>query len=140
DGVLRARYARAGAAVRGAGAAGVSLSGVWPLDGCFQILHGLGMTLILRPQGRLMGQVTTWITVGGIFEAGREMQCKALVDTGAYCLTLPAAWRDRFGALPMSEPVGVEMADGRVERGEVCGQLRLRVGAFSAVAGKALLL
>jgi len=46
-----------------------------PLDGCFQILHGLGMTLILRPRGRLMGQVTTWITVGSIFEAGREMQC-----------------------------------------------------------------
>ena len=40
------------------------------------------MTLILRPRGRLMGQVTTWITVGSIFEAGREMQCKALVDTG----------------------------------------------------------
>jgi predicted aspartyl protease len=73
------------------------------------------MTLILRPRGRLMGQVTTWITVGSIFEAGREMQCKALVDTGAYCLTLPAAWRDRFGTLPMSEIVEVEMADGRVE-------------------------
>ena len=96
------------------------------------------MTLILRPRGRLMGQVTTWITVGSIFAAGREMQCKALVDTGAYCLTLPAVWRDRFGTLPMSEIVEVEMADGRVEKSELCGPLKIRIADFSAFAGNAL--
>jgi hypothetical protein len=66
------------------------------------------------------------------------MQCKALVDTGAYCLTLPAAWRDRFGTLPMSEIVEVEMADGRVEKGELCGPLKIRIADFSAFAGNAL--
>src|SRR2546426_10719649 len=108
-----------------------------PLDGCFQISHGLGMTLILRPRGRLMGQVTTWITVGSIFEAGREMQCKALGDTGAYCLTLPAAWRDRFGALPMSETVEGEMAGGRGEKGGMCGPLKSQITEFSGFAGNA---
>jgi len=85
-----------------------------------------------------MGQVTTWIAVGTLFEPGREMQCKALVDTGAYCLTLPAAWRDRLGALPMSETVEVEMADGRVEKGELCGPLKIQIADFSAFAGNAL--
>jgi len=96
------------------------------------------MSLILRRQGQLMGRVTSWITVGSIFEAGREVRCKALVDTGAYCLTLPAAWRDRFGTIPMAETIEVEMADGRVERGELCGPLKIQIGDFSAFAGQAL--
>ncbi len=40
-------------------------------------------------------------------------------DTGPYCLTLPAAWKDALGTVPMVERVDAELADRRVVSGEL---------------------
>ena len=44
-----------------------------------------------------MGRIVTTVTAGNLVEPGYELRCDALVDTGAYCLTLPAAWKERLG-------------------------------------------
>ena len=92
------------------------------------------------PEEGRTGRIVTSVTVGNLVETGREIRCDALVDTGAYCLTLPAAWKERLGALPMSRAVEAEMADQRVVRGEICGPVRIRIDAFDAIAGEVLFL
>ena len=87
-----------------------------------------------------MGRIVTSVTVGNIIQAGREIRCDALVDTGAYCLTLPAVWKERLGALPMSRVAEAEMADHRVVQGEICGPVRIQIDAFDAIAGEVLFL
>jgi len=90
-------------------------------------------------EGRV-GRIVTSVTVGNIIEAGRAIRCDALVDTGAYCLTLPAAWKTRLGLLPMSRVVEAELADHRIVPGEVCGPVRIQIDGFDAIAGEVLFL
>ena len=87
-----------------------------------------------------MGRILTSLTVGNLAEPGTEIRCDALVDTGAYCLTLPKAWKERLGALPMSRSIPVEMADHRVVAGEICGPVRIQIDGFDAIAGEVLFL
>ena len=87
-----------------------------------------------------MGRIVTSVTVANIVEAGHELRCDALVDTGAYCLTLPAAWKPRLGALPMSRAVEAELANHRIVPGEICGPVRIQIDGFDAIAGEVLFL
>jgi len=45
-----------------------------------------------------MGRIVTSVTVGNFSEPEHELRFDALIDTGAYCLTLPRAWKERLGA------------------------------------------
>jgi predicted aspartyl protease len=85
-----------------------------------------------------MGRIVTEVSIENIVEPGHEMRCDALVDTGVYCLTLPAAWKARLGSLPMSRTVKLETADSRVVEGEICGPVRIRIAGFDAVAGEVI--
>ena len=88
------------------------------------------------PRGRIM----TSVTVGSFTEPGREIWSDALVDTGAYCLMLPAAWKPRLGPLPICRPVEVELADHRTASGEMCGPVRIQIAGFEPFAGEVLFL
>ena len=92
----------------------------------------------MRGPGRVMGKLVVPVTITSIVQPGHEVRCDALVDTGAHCLTLPLGWRDRFGPIPMVRPVEVEVADGRVVSGELCGPLKIQIADFDPVAGEVL--
>src|SRR5437763_1035189 len=85
-----------------------------------------------------LGRIITAVTIRGFVDAGREIRCDALVDTGAYCLTLPAAWKERLGPLPVSRSVQLETADHRVLDGEIAGPVTIRIDGFDAVVGEVL--
>jgi predicted aspartyl protease len=85
-----------------------------------------------------MGRITVPVKVASFGDPAREIRCDALVDTGAYCLTLPTAWRDQLGSLPISETVELKTAEDRVVRGELCGPLRIQIGGFRAIGGEVL--
>lgn len=85
-----------------------------------------------------MGRILVPIAVANPADPGHEVTCDALVDTGAFCLTLPSSWRGRLGALPMSRHVEVETADHRVVRGEVVGPVVIRLAGFDPIAGEVL--
>ena len=65
------------------------------------------------------------------------VMCDAMVDTGANHLTLPLAWRERFGAFPRSRKVVVHTASHIVD-GEVCGPMAVTVNGFEPIATEAL--
>ncbi len=96
------------------------------------------MGRIVRLRDKAMGRIITPITVSSLFEPGREITCEAVVDTGAYCLTLPAAWKDRLGPTPMVETVDAELADRQVVSGELRAPLRIQIAGFRPIAGEVL--
>jgi len=87
-----------------------------------------------------MGRIHALVAVTNPVEPGPEIVFDALVDTGAFCLTLPSSWKERLGPLPLSRIVEVETADGRIVPAEVAGPVVIRIERFDAVAGEVLFL
>ncbi len=90
-----------------------------------------------RTEGR-MGEVIVDLTVESVLEPGRSIACRGMVDTGAYGLVLPAAWKPRLGALPDVTLVDLELADQRVVTAEICGPVRIRIDGFRRIAGEVI--
>ena len=80
-----------------------------------------------------MGRIVVPVHIRNPFDAGREILCDALVDTGASGLVLPAAWRDRLAPFIKSRTVKLETADQRVIDGEICGPVEVQIEGFDAV-------
>ena len=80
-----------------------------------------------------MGRIVVQVHIRNPLEAGKEVLCDALVDTGASGLVLPAAWRDRLAPFGKSRSVQLETADQRVIEGEVCGPVEVQIEGFDAV-------
>ena len=62
----------------------------------------------------------------------------ALVDTGAGYLTLPMAWKERFGAFALEEEVALQTATQQVVSGTVCGPALVRIEGFRPIHGEVL--
>ena len=85
-----------------------------------------------------MGRIHASVLVANPMEARHEIVFDALVDTGAFCLTVPSSWKERLGPLPFSRIVEVETADGRIVPAEVAGPVVIRIEAFDPVSGEVL--
>ena len=55
------------------------------------------------------------------------------IDTGAWGLQLPRAWKERLGTLQVLRTVELVTADQRVVTGEVCGPVTVRIEGFEPV-------
>lgn len=80
-----------------------------------------------------MGRIVVPVHIRNPLEAGKELLCDALVDTGASGLVLPAEWRDRLAPFAKSRQVKLETADQRVIDGEICGPIEVQIEGFDAV-------
>lgn len=80
-----------------------------------------------------MGEVIVELTVENRLEADRRIVCKAMVDTGAYGLILPTAWKARLGDLPDLTVIDLEMADQRIAPAEIRGPVRVQLDGFRRV-------
>jgi len=87
---------------------------------------------------RNMGKVIVQVTVANLFDPARKMQFDALVDTGAFGLVLPLAWKEQLGELPEVEMVEIETADQRIVTAEVRGPVRIQIEGFRRVTGEAI--
>src|SRR5437879_6802445 len=77
-----------------------------------------------------MGRILTHVTIVNALDPAREISCQALVDTGAWDLKLPRAWKERLGAFQMTRTVDMVTADQRVVSGEVCGPVTIQIEGF----------
>src|SRR5438034_11407560 len=80
------------------------------------------------------GRILTHVTIVNALDPAREIGCEALVDTGAWGLMLPRAWKERLGAFQMTRTVDMVTADQRVVSGEVCGPVTIQIGGFEPVS------
>ena len=58
------------------------------------------------------------------------------IDTGAWGLQLPRAWKERLGTLQVLRTVELVTADQRVVTGEVCGPVTIRIEGFELVSSE----
>jgi predicted aspartyl protease len=85
-----------------------------------------------------VGRITAAVNVRNTLDPSREIRIEALVDTGAGWLTLPAAWRDRLGALPVIRTEQLETADQRVIPGVVCGPVTIQIEGFRPIVSEVI--
>lgn len=77
-----------------------------------------------------MGRIMVGVRVVNHDRPELMIECTALVDTGAYMLTLPSAWRERLGPLATLRTERFELADGRLLDGEISGPVRIEIEGF----------
>ena len=87
-----------------------------------------------------MGRIVAAVRVANFVDPDRELREDALVDTGAYGLTLPRKWKDQLGEFPIVRTVDLETADGRIVQGEVCGPATIQIEGFDKIVGEVVFL
>jgi predicted aspartyl protease len=87
-----------------------------------------------------MGRIVASITVKNALTGKDAVRCDALVDTGATFLTLPSAWRSRFGRLGSERPIRLETADQHIVSGQVGGPVMIEIEGFPAIYSEVLFL
>ena len=87
-----------------------------------------------------MGRIVTTIDVENISEPGTKMKLDALVDTGASYLTLPQAWKGRFGKFETEETIELQTATQEVVKGIVCGPVKIKIEGFRVIYNEILFL
>ena len=84
-----------------------------------------------------MGKVIEKVKLTNLFDPKKSVEVEAVIDTGATMVVLPKNLVNELG-LEKIEDVRVKYADGRVERKEVYGVVKLelkgRVGNFDVLA------
>src|SRR5436309_12733508 len=83
------------------------------------------------------GRILTHVTIVNALDPAREIGCEALVDTGAWGLMLPRAWKERLGAFQMTRTVDMVTADQRVVSGEVRGPVTMQIEGFERLSSEA---
>ncbi len=87
-----------------------------------------------------MERIVTTIDVDNILESGATMKLDALVDTGASYLTLPLAWKERFGKFGAEEMIELQTATQEVVNGIVCGPVKITIEGFRPIFNEVLFL
>jgi predicted aspartyl protease len=80
-----------------------------------------------------MGRIIASVTITNLADPQSRVRIDALVDTGASHMTLPNAWRNRFGELEEIRVVELETATQTTAQGSVCGPVRLQIEGFSPI-------
>ena len=85
-----------------------------------------------------MGRIVVPVLLSNTLDPTKQMRFDAFVDTGAGWLTLPMAWRDRLGSLPVIRTEPLETADQRVIPGEVCGPVTIQIEGFRPIVSEVI--
>ncbi|CAN5135874.1 hypothetical protein BH20ACI1_BH20ACI1_12580 [soil metagenome] len=92
----------------------------------------------LKPVRKCMGIIIMPVTVSNTNNPENHISFEGLVDTGETFLTLPKIWKEKLGDLEKLEEVEMEMANGELRPGEVCGPVAIKIGNFRKIFGEVL--
>ena len=85
-----------------------------------------------------MGRIVVDTRITNLFDEDKSIRCEMLVDTGAGALTLPSAWKERFGAFKRSEAVSLQLANQDVLEGEACWPVEIEIDGFRPVSNEVI--
>ena len=80
-----------------------------------------------------MRRIITHLKIENASDASRNINCDALVDTGAAPIVLPTAWRERLGELISLRKVEVELGNQNTEEAEICGPVKANIEGFPPI-------
>lgn len=87
-----------------------------------------------------MGRIIAQTKVTNLFDEGKAIQCGMFVDTGAGALILPMAWKQRLGRFQRCDTVELQLANGKVVRGEACWPVEIEIEGFRPVSNEVVFL
>ncbi|MBA3963368.1 MAG: hypothetical protein H0X40_15905 [Chthoniobacterales bacterium] len=87
-----------------------------------------------------MGRIVVKVVVENASDRSKRIETDALVDTGAYITTLPAAWKSRLGEFPSSREIMLETATQETVSGEICGPVFIQMPGFPQISSEVLFL
>jgi len=85
-----------------------------------------------------MGRIVTRVTIESSLDPSKRIETDALVDTGAYMMILPSAWRDRLGELRKCDEVEIHLANKQTGMGTVCSPVLLQIPGFPQISSEVL--
>ncbi len=85
-----------------------------------------------------MGTILTQVTVSNTKDDTSHISFDGLIDTGSTFLTLPLPWKAKLGDLKKLDDVEMQLANGEVRPGEVCGPVYIKIGNFREISGEVL--
>ena len=91
-----------------------------------------------HPRRRVLdtGQILVTVTVENTVDTSKRIETIGMVDTGAFGLILPSAWRGTLEPLWTAREVELETADQRIVTAEVCGPVSIRLDGFGRIFGE----
>ncbi len=87
-----------------------------------------------------MGRIVVTIDIQNIFEPDKKVKIDALVDTGASYITLPSAWKSRFGTFSTEETIELQTATQSIVKGLICGPVKIKIEGFRSIYNEILFL
>lgn len=85
-----------------------------------------------------MGRIVATIDIENISESAKSIKLDALVDTSASYITLPSAWKERFGKFSSEEAVELQTVTHSIVEGIVCGPVKIKIEGFRAIYNEIL--
>jgi predicted aspartyl protease len=85
-----------------------------------------------------MGKVIAQVSVTNLSDPARRVRFSALVDTGAFGLILPLAWKEELGELEKAATVEIETADQRVVSADVYAPVWIQIEGFRRIASEVI--
>ena len=85
-----------------------------------------------------MGRIVATIDIENVNESGKTMKLDALVDTGASYITLPHAWKARFGKFSSEETIELQTATQAIVKGLICGPVKIKIEGFRLIYNEIL--
>jgi predicted aspartyl protease len=82
-----------------------------------------------------MGRIVTRVTIENAADPSKRIETDALVDMGAFLMTLPKAWQERLGQLETRE-VEAFTADQEKLKTEVGGPVRIQIAGFRPISSE----
>ena len=86
----------------------------------------------------MMGRIVTTVDVRNFIEPSKTAKVDALVDTGTRYLTLPTAWKARFGTFDSENEVALQTATQETVAGTVCGPASITIEGFRSIFSEVL--
>lgn len=80
-----------------------------------------------------MGRIVASVVVANALDPTKQLRFDALVDTGAWGLILPSAWKERLGSLSAVRAVELETAEQPLVTGEVGGPVSIQIEGFDRI-------
>lgn len=85
-----------------------------------------------------MGRIVATVDVRNFVEPSKTVKVDTLVDTGTCYLTLPTAWKERFGTFDSENEVALQTATRETVIGTVCGPASITIEGFRSIFSEVL--
>ena len=83
-----------------------------------------------------MGVIYVPVVVSNVLHPEQRLELSGRIDTGAFGLVLPKAWKARLGPFLNETTAEVELADGRPALAELCGPVSIQLGTFRPITNE----